>query len=75
MQAGPQNLPGGGGRSERYACLALVVIISTDLSAEPQPSTQAIARPIGDEAFRVLTSFHEYDPENPLEARVAYPAR
>ncbi len=51
-------------------CLTLLVFVPAGLTATPPTSTQAIARPIGDEAFRVLISFYEYDPEIPLDARV-----
>jgi len=51
-------------------CYVLFGMVLMGLAAEPSLPAQGIAEPIGEEGYRVLTAFYDYDAKIPLEARV-----
>ena len=50
--------------------LAFFVIVLALLSSIDTAWAQRVSEPIGEEAFKVLMAFYDYDAEIPLEARV-----
>ena len=67
------NLNGGIAlRRERVSQrrFVLVSMALVGLAAERPLLGQSIPKPIGEEAFRVLAAFYDYDTKIPLEARV-----
>lgn len=54
----------------RTGMIAAVVLLSMPTWTVAQDATAPARTPLGDEAYKLLTLFYEYDREMPLEARV-----
>ncbi len=58
-------------RSRRFHLhLALLTVVVASLAWVGAAQAQRIGKPIGEEAYKILTAFYDYDKEIPLEARV-----